>query len=240
MNMNDSKSFFVFELETGLLHEYDDGTFKTLLFGFRPGRGIELGAGYTHFGIVVQGRIMIESNERHRQLVAGDYFSVVGPARLGSEGTGMVVSAFGYTGVNVFGGPIEDVGRLRYIDGCSDSLIVPPVRKGDPCLNHLHFPAGIRQTPHTHPSVRIGVVYRGAGECVLPNVDPVPLRSHCAFLVPTNSVHSFNTARDTMDVVAFHPDSDAGMTDDDHPMVNRTIVDGVSARFVRSIRTPAT
>ena len=30
-----------------------------------------------------------------------------------------------------------------------------------------------------------------------------------------------------MCVIAYHPDSDFGPTDDDHPMVNRTIVDGV-------------
>jgi hypothetical protein len=53
----------------------------------------------------------------------------------------------------------------------------------------------------------------------------------------TDTLHSFNTEADSMDVITFHPDSDVGMTDDDHPMVNRTIVDGVSARFIDQIRT---
>jgi len=40
-----------------------------------------------------------------------------------------------------------------------------------------------------------------------------------------------------MDVIAFHPDSDFGATDIDHPMINRTIVDGVSANQIEEIRT---
>jgi hypothetical protein len=42
-----------------------------------------------------------------------------------------------------------------------------------------------------------------------------------------------------MDVIAWHPDSDFGPEDDDHPMVNRTIVDGVSAAKIADIRTGA-
>ena len=60
-------------------------------------------------------------------------------------------------------GTLERRGRLRYIDGCTDSLLVPPWRLGEACLNHLHIPAGIEQTMHTHPSDRIGVVVRGTG-----------------------------------------------------------------------------
>ena len=60
-----------------------------------------------------------------------------------------------YRAFFTIGGEIEDKGRLRYIDGCTDSLLIPPVKKGDPCLNHLHFPKNITQTPHTHPSHRI-------------------------------------------------------------------------------------
>ena len=44
------------------------------------------------------------------------------------------------------GGPIEAMGRLRYIDGCTDSLLIPPWRRGEACLNHLHIPPGVEQT----------------------------------------------------------------------------------------------
>lgn len=224
-------------LAAGLIGQHDDGRFRTVLFGFAPGGTVELPANYTHFGVIVDGNLIVHYGDRERRLKGGDFFCVVGPARVTGPGVGMVNAAPAYRGLNVFGGPLEATGRLRYIDGCSDTLLVPPVRKGDPCLNHLHFPLGIRQTPHTHPSVRTGLIYRGAGECVVPGQPAIPLRPGSAFIIATGAVHSFNTYESTMDVIAFHPDSDTGMTDDDHPMINRTIVDGVSARLIEDIRT---
>lgn len=232
------KGILVFDIESRLLYAYDDGRFNTLIIGFTPGSLVELPLGYTHFGIVVSGKIRLECSSRERNLVAGDFFSVVGPATIHSDGLGVVSSASDFFGFNIFGGPIEDSGRLRYIDGCTDTLLVPPVRKGDPCFNHLHFPPGIIQTPHTHPSVRTGVVYRGSGECLVPEEGKkIPLESGKAFIIKTETVHSFNTKIQSMDVIAFHPESDVGMTDDDHPMINRTMVDGVSAKFKDEIRT---
>jgi hypothetical protein len=40
-----------------------------------------------------------------------------------------------------------------------------------------------------------------------------------------------------MDVIAFHPDSDFGPEDENHPMINRTIVNGVSANAIDEIKT---
>jgi quercetin dioxygenase-like cupin family protein len=233
--------FVTFPLRNGLLHVDNDGNFETLLFGFATANTVDLPAGHTHFGVVVSGEVEVLYPGRRRLLEAGDFFSIKGSARINSTtGTGLVTSAYGYLGLNVFGGEIEERGRLRYIDGCTDTLLVPPVRKGDPCRNHLHFPKQITQTPHTHPSVRTGIVYRGEGECVLPGAHaPVPLSPGNAFVIRTNTVHSFNTTRSEMDIIAFHPDSDTGVTDDDHPMVNRTIVNGISARSIPDIRTLA-
>jgi len=231
--------FHTLKLKAGLLHEHCDQKFRTLIFGFVAGTQVDLPAGYTHLGIVVSGEIVLSYGLCQRRLVEGDFFSVAGCASIkSSAGLGMVSSAQNYVGFNLFGGPIEEKGRLRYIDGCTDTLLVPPVRKGDACLNHLHFPPDIVQTPHTHPSVRTGIVYRGRGECVVPTKsEPVPLVPGYAFVIDTEAVHSFNTTDETMDIIAFHPDSDTGMTDDDHPMVNRTLVDGVSARHLDAIRT---
>ena len=230
---------FVIDLKDGLLSEHTDDRFTTRLVGFTPGCALQLPEGYTYLGVILEGTVVLSYSLRKRSLFAADYFSVIGPARISGDGTGIAAAAFGYVGMNVFGGPIEATGRLRYIDGCSDSLLIPPVRKGDPCLNHLHFPAGTHQTPHTHPSIRIGVVLAGRGDCLVPERDPIPLHPGSAFIIPTNAVHSFATGSGTMDVVAFHPDSDVGVTDDDHPMVNRTIVNGVSARHIASIRSAA-
>jgi len=231
--------FHTLKLRNGLLHEHDDGRFRTSVFGFTPGCQLDLPAGATHMGVVVSGEIALSYNATERRLVQGDFFSVIGSAAIrSSNGLGMLSSAHNYVGFNVFGGPLEETGRLRYIDGCTDTLLVPPVRKGDACLNHLHFPPDIVQTPHTHPSIRTGIVYRGRGECVVPSVGtPIPLVPGYAFVIETDAVHSFNTTDWPMDVIAFHPDSDTGMTDDDHPMVNRTIVAGVSARHLEAIRT---
>jgi hypothetical protein len=49
--------------------------------------------------------------------------------------------------------------------------------------------------------------------------------------------HKFDTKDSSMDVIAFHPDSDFGAEDEFHPMINRTIVKGVSANKIDSIKT---
>lgn len=149
-------------------------------------------------------------------------------------------------------GALENEGRLKYIDGCTDSLLIPPVKMGDPCFNHLHFPAHISQTQHTHPSNRIGIVSKGSGLCLTP-FGNLPLDKGNIFIIKEwdgetfskaddgikypNGQHSFETYEGEMDVVAFHPDSDFGATDVDHPMINRTIVDGKSASELKDIRT---
>ena len=109
--------------------------------------------------------------------------------------------------------------------------------QGAPCLNHLHFPPDIRQTRHTHPSGRAGVVIGGKGVCLCGDRE-VPLLPGTAFVIPAGAEHSFNTSEgETLDVFAFHPDSDFGPTGTDHPMVNRTIVGGVSASCLPEIQT---
>ena len=145
--------------------------------------------------------------------------------------------------MHTFGGPVEERGRLTYIDGCTDSLLVPPVRKGDPCLNLMYFPKNISQRSHTHPSIRVGVVAEGYGECITPFGNS-ELRTGDVFLIyPENGetamgldgqyhrvgTHAFRTGNNTMRIVAFHPDSVAGPTDESHQMLNATVVDGTPA-----------
>jgi quercetin dioxygenase-like cupin family protein len=96
---------------------------------------------------------------------------------------------------------------------------------GDPCLNHLHFPAGIIQTAHTHPSTRAGIVAKGQGICVTDKQEIV-LSAGSLFYIAKNTEHGFVTETSSMDVIAYHPDSDWGPTHNEHPMVNRTWVDG--------------
>jgi hypothetical protein len=45
-----------------------------------------------------------------------------------------------------------------------------------------------------------------------------------AFVIPENAKHSFHTSEQALRVIAYHPDSDFGPTDESHPMVNKTIL----------------
>lgn len=235
--MNDS--FTPFDLQNGLLHDYSEDRFPTRLHGFDGPRGAHMAReGSTCFGFVLEGRTSIYSASGHYELSAGMYFAVPHPFFV-RGGRGIVVERMDYLGTFMIGGPIENRGRLRYIDGCTDSLIIPPVKKGDACLNALYFPAGTDQTEHTHPSMRVGIVVSGHGMCVTPD-EEIPLFPGQVFIIHAEGQHKFRTeGRDEMVVVAYHPDSDHGPEDQFHPMINRTIVDGVSASYRDDIRTGA-
>ncbi|NJM12062.1 MAG: cupin domain-containing protein, partial [Synechococcaceae cyanobacterium SM1_2_3] len=90
-------------------------------------------------------------------------------------------------------------------------------------FDHLHIPPHTDQTPHTHPSARIGIILKGTGECRTPN-GTYPLQPGMGWHIPTGCLHSFFTGEEALDVVAWHPDSDFGPRDDDHPMINRTVI----------------
>jgi hypothetical protein len=94
-------------------------------------------------------------------------------------------------------------------------------------LNHLHFPAVVTQSVHCHPSIRLGVVARGRGVAFGPRGPEGgwerTLAPGAVFLLSAQALHAFRTGpAESLDVIAFHPDSDWGPTDGDHPMRNRT------------------
>jgi mannose-6-phosphate isomerase-like protein (cupin superfamily) len=130
-----------------------------------------------------------------------------------------------YTGIFALGGPIETQGRLRYINGCTDTGLVQPLKLGDPCLNALFFPARTLQSAHRHPSHRIGVIYDGEGVCHTdPEQPPTPMRKGDLFFIPANALHWFETAGSDMRIMIFHPDSEFGPTDEKHQMREATII----------------
>ncbi len=243
-----SRHFISVPLQDGLLADFAQDQHPTTVWGWgHLGTALAPEAEGTHFGFVIAGpaSLSVPTCGKTFELAEGMYFSAPGPVRV-SGGKGVVITRLGFAGMFSVGGPIEQHGRLRYIDGCSDSLLIPPVIKGDPCLNHLHFPARIEQTRHTYPSIRVGIVARGKGRCVVPANDDgtgpdvtVPLVPGNLFVIPTDGQHSFFTDDEVMDVIAYHPDSDTGPDHDDHPMVNRTIVGGVAATRIAGIRTVA-
>ncbi len=191
---------------------------------------ISLDESATHYGYVQSGQATIEFAGNAYGLQTGMYFAVPGPLRLTGSGCGFVASRLSYRGFFQIGGPVEQMGRLRYIDGCSDSLIIPPVVMGDPCLNLLYLPPETRQTGHTHPSCRLGMIVSGSGRC-LTRQGTLTLSAGMTFEIAADAWHSFHTDADPLRVIAWHPDSDCGPTHSDHPMINRTMIDGQSARF---------
>jgi quercetin dioxygenase-like cupin family protein len=187
------------------------------------------GAGFSHDGVGTAYVVAIDAT--HVSVAHGNYpippfgyAALPTVARL-DGGRGVVVTHRGSRGLFQIGGPVEPAGRLRYIDGCTDTVLIAPVVCGDPCLNLLHLPTGTRQSAHQHPSVRVGLVLGGSGTCVLDDSRRVPMSLGTWFVLPAGTTHRFETgADDDLLVVAWHPDSDTGPTDDDHPMLNRTIL----------------
>jgi hypothetical protein len=229
--------FLPLNLNHGCLIERTGEPFPSRLSAWQSGT-LELGDDGTHFGYVHEATARLEAPAGTFSLDQGMYFAVSSSFRISGSGQGVIMTRFGYRGVFLIGGPIEPQGRLRYIDGCTDSLLIPPQMAGDPCLNALYFPTHISQTEHTHPSIRIGLIVRGAGDC-LTQEGTYSLLPGLPFIIRANGPHSFRTTEHEMVVIAFHPDSDYGPTHKLHPMINRTIVRGVPASQLDAITTGA-
>ncbi|MCS6777912.1 MAG: cupin domain-containing protein [Chloroherpetonaceae bacterium] len=212
-------------IRPGLLLDLSQAALPIRVYGWDSDR-LLLAPDATHYGMVLEGQsCQIDDGQQLTFMLRPEMFFVwPGGGTIGGESSrGMVISLHGYTGLRQIGGPLERQGRLRYIDGCTDTLLVCPPRLGEPCLNHLHIPPGTDQSAHTHPSERIGVILRGRGECRTPG-GIYPLYPGMGWRIPTGCLHSFFTQTEGLDVIAWHPDSDFGPTDDDHPMINRTFL----------------
>jgi len=176
----------------------------------------------TAYGVVLSGVALVND----RLVLGGEYFVAIAPSTIKSFGVTAIFNRKDWVGRQIIGGSIDpNKGDVRYIDGCTDSLLVAPHRLGDPCLNALYFPPSTDQTFHTHPSIRLGCVLAGSGvACVGDAGEEIQLRVGTVFGIATDERHRFRTETEGMLVVAYHPDSDWGPTDEVHPMINRTIV----------------
>lgn len=164
--------------------------------------------------------IFIEYNASNFLLPKGSFFSI--PNQFNINGTAFLIKKENYQGMLLMG-LLENYGRLKYIDGCTDSILIHPIKKGDACLNALYFPKNINQSPHTHPSIRIGIVSDGQGFAVTKDYVS-PLKKGDVFVIQDNEIHNFETKDSGMVVIAYHPDSDFGALDHDHPMINKTFL----------------
>lgn len=172
------------------------------------------------------GNSHLEVDGKTHHLEAGQYFglSVANGVNGMAEDRLFLVLRLGYMVMNTIGW-VEKQGRLSYIDGCSDSLLVYPARMGDSSLNLLYFPPGIDQTFHRHPSIRMGCVIDGHGYSSHGEAGAIEedvLSTGTTFSLSEQERHRFRTENSSMTVVAFHPDGDWGPTDHNHTMLNRT------------------
>lgn len=183
----------------------------------------------TSFFYITKGNVGIEmSDGTEFNLVEGWCGSVVGKLKIKGPGHALISTRESYKGLNKIVGPIEYRGRLSYIDGCSSTLLISAPKLGDPCFNFLHVPPGVDQTAHTHPTVRVGYIISGEGTVQLEDQTLV-LAPGMIFCLLPDVIHSFHTKSSDLRIVIYHPDSDFGPSDEVHPMLNRTIVEGESA-----------
>lgn len=241
-----SDGFHLFNSYFGLLVDDREGT---EIYGFenislnRPDEAYIPNTGgcfgYVDKGIVIV-RCDITGNEL--QVTAGYWFSTPGGFTITFDKSEKyrlyVCQRTGYRGFLSMG-LVEQEGRLKYIDGAFDTLLHPPIKKGYPCLNALYMPNGIHQTMHTHPSTRVGFIFVGGATCQTPQ-GSYRLNDGDIFYLRTDAWHKFRSDLEDsvlMKLVAYHPDSDFGPTDEEHPMLNRTMVNGVSAKDMPEIQT---
>ncbi|MCC5631854.1 AraC family ligand binding domain-containing protein [Nostoc sphaeroides CHAB 2801] len=190
----------------------------------------------THFLFVSEGEVTLNSNNGEFLLRKNCFAAVPGNFSLDGTAQVLVATRLNYTGLFTIGGPIEPLGRLNYIDGCSSTVLINPLKRGEPCLNFLYVPPGVSQTPHTHPSLRIGLVAAGSGTCQV-DEGTFKMEPGTVFCLPENKLHSFSAIDDSLRIIIYHPDSDVGPTDDSHTMLNNTFVGEKSAKVLDAIRT---
>ncbi|MBD0337415.1 MAG: cupin domain-containing protein [Cyanobacteria bacterium Co-bin13] len=231
----------LFSLQTPVLEDLRQDEYPILLRTWR-GEPLPLNDAGTHFGFVFQGQAYLQRGESSPDcrypLQAGMFFGLPGSGTLsGENSSGLVITCLYHRGLFSLGGPIEAAGRLAYINGGTNSVLIAPPMLGDPCLHGMYLPPNIQQTLHTHPSYRIGIVVEGSGNVETPQA-VTALQPGDSFLITANEVHRFCTGNDGLTAVMFHPDSDVGFTHRDNPMLRRTLVDGVSAVYLPQIHSP--
>lgn len=117
-----------------------------------------------------------------------------------------------------------DMGNLSYMDGGTNTTAINPGRLGDPVINYVHFPAGMYQTLHTHPSHRVGLIINGNGKIELDNNEYFNINEGEVFFMRRNCLHNFMTDKEPVILFVFAPDSGTGPTDEINPLKVRTYV----------------
>lgn len=184
--------------------------------------GLNCSTGSAFYGYVISGAIKMGG----MSVCAGHVFATSERIDCNEDNTTVwLVTRHGFN-IQTYATRPEHKGRLTYIDGCSDSLLIYPPRKGDGSLSLLYFPVGIDQRWHSHPSIRMGYVASGSGLAEWRdskgNLCKKALKAGQAFYLPEQTQHRFCTTKNELRILAYHPDGDWGPEDHNHTMLNRT------------------
>lgn len=117
----------------------------------------------------------------------------------------------------------RDFGNLSYIDGGSNTNSINPGRNGEPVVNYVYFPSGMKQTSHVHPSPRLGFCIGGKGRTDLKD-GSIELKEGDLFYLGRLELHNFVTDDSECVLFSFAPDSETGPTDERNPLLERTYI----------------
>ena len=138
------------------------GKFPASLKAWHEPCSIELSNG-THYGFVHEGCVELDCASGNFTLQSGMYFRTPGAMRLenlDSHSSGFVITRVHDhdrdLGFFQLGGPVEEQGRLEYIDGCSDSLLISPAVLGDPWSELVVFASWDRSNSAHTPKLSHG------------------------------------------------------------------------------------
>jgi quercetin dioxygenase-like cupin family protein len=223
MNRSQNKLFKAHHNSSGLLEDLNQNEFPARMYAWNNSILNFREANTSFYGYVHSGKAKVTSEQGVFYLSEGMYFCVHENIKVEGESQGLLIEQRDFNAFFQIGGPVESEGRLRYIDGCTDSLLIAPPVLGNPCLNLLNIPPGTFQSQHTHPSFRIGMILKGKGLCITPEGES-QLMPGLMFVIPAHAIHSFKTEDEELLIIAYHPDSDFGPTHENHPMINRTIL----------------
>ena len=148
--MDTQQTFLPFEVEHGLLAEFSADPLPSRLVAWSSAE-TELPGDGTHFGFAYTGGSTLVCSRGELPLGAGMYFALPESGRIVGEGSGIVVTRIGERALFHLGGPVEDRGRLRYIDGCTDN----PLDSADGARGSLPEPLAQSRPGPSRPSTPI-------------------------------------------------------------------------------------
>jgi mannose-6-phosphate isomerase-like protein (cupin superfamily) len=148
---------------------------------------------------------------------------VHGPVTVDS--THFAVVIYGYKGFDR-SAEINDWTTLPYINGCSTTQLLTPIRKGDPTFQLLRLPPHTsEQQHHIHSTARIVYVQSGRGYSVIGasgKHETIDLTPGTIILLDKMVPHHFVTEDEPLVVLPLHIYSSIGQSEWDHPMFNGT------------------